>query len=338
MFVGKEYSFNCMALFEISINNSNDFISFVSPIIGIVISAFIAWHTYRKQAVENEVKANIATFSYLLSLIFKNFEELTNIKEQISTPALEEINNFLDTLDEIEKRIDWALGVGEAPICIEVPDKMSYAMEEVARLSKKLILSVATIQHFTYIDTTSFKKEAVLLSHFGDLNFGTVCNRLDTQYNIITSIQETIKQYNEENLNKPRAKFHNIKIISNDKNYKENLNKAREQMLYRKSLFVAYDTTVTRSLVMSYNAACHLEAFFYHYLKKYCVVANRLGTPFKTLQLKDETFFNNDIQFQLYLNSILPNEYQIFSIPLYTNLKRNFGDKFSDFIFYLKWE
>ena len=89
---------------------------------------------------------------------------------------------------------------------------------------------------------------------------------------------------------------------------------------------------------MSYNAACHLEAFFYHYLKKYCVVANRLGTPFKTLQLKDETFFNNDIQFQLYLNSILPNEYQIFSIPLYTNLKRNFWDKFSDFIFYLKWE
>lgn len=125
-----------MALFEISINNSNDVISFVSPIIGVVISAFIAWHTYRKQAVENEVKANIATFSYLLSLIFKNFEELINIKEQISTPALEEINKFLDTLDEIKKHIDWALGVGESPICVEVSDKTSYATKKLRNYRK----------------------------------------------------------------------------------------------------------------------------------------------------------------------------------------------------------
>ena len=109
-------------------------------------------------------------------------------------------------------------------------------------------------------------------------------------------------------------------------------------MLYRRSLFESYDTTVTRSLIMSYNAACHLEAFFHHYLKKYCVVINNLGTPFKTLQLKDETFFDKNETFQGYFNTIQPNEYQLFEIPLYKNLKRTFWDTLSDFIFYLKWK
>ena len=81
-----------MTIFEISINHSKDFINFISPIIGIIISAFIAWCTYKKQVIEKEVKANIATFSYLLSLICKNFEELSNTKEQISAPALKEID------------------------------------------------------------------------------------------------------------------------------------------------------------------------------------------------------------------------------------------------------
>ncbi len=327
-----------MALFEISIHHSNNFINFISPIIGVIISAFIAWHTYHKQAIEKEVRTNIATFSYLFSLICKNFEELSNIKEQISSPALQEIDNFLNTLNEIEKYMDWALKNGEPPISIEVPDKKKYAIMQVSKLSRDLVISVATRQHFTYIDTTSFKKESVLLSHFGDLIFGTICNRLDTQYNIISNIQETIKQYNEENVGKPRSQFHDYRIISDDKNYKENLNVARGQMLYRRSLFESYDTTVTRSLIMSYNAACHLEAFFHHYLKKYCVVINNLGTPFKTLQLKDETFFDKNETFQGYFNTIQPNEYQLFEIPLYKNLKRTFWDALSDFIFYLKWK
>lgn len=326
-----------MAIFEISINNSNNIINFISPIIGVIISAFIAWHTFKKQVIEKEVKANIATFSYLLSLICKNFEELSNIKQQISAPALKEIDNFISIIDEIEKYMDWALNNGESPIKIAVPDKVSYAKRKTAELSRGLVLSIATQQYFTYIDTTSFKKEVVLLSHFGDLVFGTVCNRLDTQYNIISNIQQTIKKYNEENIRKPRAQFYDFQIISDDKNYKKNLNTIRNQMLYRRSLFVSYDTTVTRCLVMSYNAACHLEAFFYNYFKKYCVVVNKLGVPFKSLQLDDKTFFNDE-QFQTYFNTILPQEYHLFSIPLYRNLKRNFWDKLSDFIFYLKWQ
>ena len=326
-----------MTIFEISINHSKDFINFISPIIGIIISAFIAWCTYKKQVIEKEVKANIATFSYLLSLICKNFEELSNTKEQISAPALKEIDNFLSTLDEIEMYIDWAVGKGKYPIKINVPDKVAYSKTKVAKLSEDLVISIASKQHFTYIDTTSFKKEVVLLSYLGDLNFGTICNRLDTQYHIIKDIQDTIKQYNEENISKPRVQNYETKIISDDKNYKENLNNARNQMQYRRSLFEAYDTTVTRCLITSYNAACHLEAFFYHYLKKYCVVANKLGIPFESLQLDDKTFFE-DNNFQNYFNTILPNEYQLFSIPLYKNLKRSFVDKLSDFIFYFKWK
>ena len=326
-----------MTIFEISINHSKDFINFISPIIGIIISAFIAWCTYKKQVIEKEVKANIATFSYLLSLICKNFEELSNTKEQISAPALKEIDNFLSTLDEIEMYIDWAVGKGKSPIKINVPDKVAYSKTKVAKLSEDLVISIASKQHFTYIDTTSFKKEVVLLSYLGDLNFGTICNRLDTQYHIIKDIQDTIKQYNEENISKPRVQNYETKIISDDKNYKENLNNARNQMQYRRSLFEAYDTTVTRCLITSYNAACHLEAFFYHYLKKYCVVANKLGIPFESLQLDDKTFFE-DNNFQNYFNTILPNEYQLFSIPLYKNLKRSFVDKLSDFIFYFKWK
>lgn len=325
-----------MALFEISINHSNNFINFVSPIIGVIISAFIAWCTYHKQVVEKEVKNNIATFSYLFSLICKNFEELANIKEQISGPALQEIDEFLKTLDEIEKYMDWALNNGEAPISIEVPGKKAYAIQKVAELSKNLVISVATRQHFTYIDTTSFKKEAVLLSRFGDLIFGTVCNRLDTQYNIISNIQETIKQYNEENVGKPRTQVHNYKIIFNEETYKDDLSAQKGQMQYRRSLFESYDTTVTRCLIMSYNAACHLEAFFHHYLKKHCIVVNKLGTPFKTLQLEDKSFFDKEEKFQAYLDTLVPQEYQLFTIPLYRNLKRNFLDKLSDFIFYLK--
>ena len=326
-----------MAIFEISINQSNDFINFLSSIIGVIISAFIAWCTYKKQITEKEVKANIATFSYLLSLICKNFEELINTKKQISAPVIKEIDKFLSTLDEIEKYIAWAVSDGGSPIKIEVPDKVAYAKTKVAKLSEDLVISISSKQHFTYVDSTSFKKEVVLLSYFGDLSFGTICNRLDTQYHVIIDIQEAIKQYNEENICKPRAENYNIKIISNDKNYKENLNNARNQMKYRRSLFEAYDTTVTRCLITSYNAACHLEAFFYHYLKKYCVVANKLGVPFESLQLDDKTFFE-DKEFQNYFKTILPNEYQLFSIPLYKNLKRSFVDKLSDFIFYFKWK
>ena len=327
-----------MALFEININSTNNLINFISPIIGVIISAFIAWHTYRKQSIEREVKNNIATFSYLFSLICKNFEELTNIKEQISEPSLQEIDNYLHTINEIEKYINWVLNNGTPPISIEVPDKEGYAKQKVAELSQNLNILIATRQHFTYIDTTSFKKEAVLLSHFGDLIFGTICNRLDTQYNIILKIQETINQYNEENIGKPRTQVHEYKIICNDKNYKEDLNSQKNQMQYRRSLFESYDKTVTRCLIMSYNAACHLEAFFHHYLKKYCVVVNKIGTPFKTLQLEDSSFFDDEEKFKIYLCTLLPQEYQLFLTPLYKNLKRTFWDKISDFIFYLKWK
>ena len=327
-----------MALFEININSTNNLINFITPIIGVIISAFIAWHTYRKQSIEKEVKNNIATFSYLLSLIFKNFEELYNTKEQISTPALKEIDKFLKTLDTIEQYMNWAINGGESPIHIKLPEEeiRPYAIQQVAKLSQKLVLTTATKQHFIYIDTTNFKKESVLLSQFGDLNFGTISNRLDTEYNVISEIHETIKQYNEENIAKPRSVFNGAKIITSDENYREDINNFRGQMLYRQSLFESYDTTITRCLIMSYNAACHLEAFFYHYLNKYCVVANKLGIPFKTLQLEDKSFFE-DKKFQNYLNSILPQEYQLFSIPLYKNLKRSFLDTLSDFIFYFKW-
>lgn len=59
---------------------------------------------------------------------------------------------------------------------------------------------------------------------------------------------------------------------------------------------------------MSYNAACHLEAFFHHYLKKYCVVVNKIGTPFKTLQLEDSSFFDDEEKFKIYLCTLLPQE------------------------------
>lgn len=236
----------------------------------------------------------------------------------------------------IEKYIDWATNNGESPIKIEVPDKVAYTKIKSAELSKKLVILIATQQYFNYIDTTNFQKEVVLLSHFGDFIFGAVCNRLDTQYHIISNIQETIKRYNEENITKPRTCFKEFSFISTDANYKEIFNEQKNQMLYRRSLFEAYDTIVTRCLMTSYNAACHLEAFFYHYLKKHCVVANKLGIPFKSLQLDDKTFFD-DKEFEMYLNTMLPNEYILFSIPLYKHLRRNFWDKLSDFIFYLKW-
>lgn len=328
-----------MAIFEFNINHSNDFINFISPIIGVIISAFIAWCTYKKQMIEKEVKANIATFSYMFSLICKNFEELYNIKEQISAPALEEIGKFLETLNTIEKYMCWAIDGGKSPIQIQLPKEeiRPFAIKQVENLSQNLVLKIATRQHFIYMDTTNFKKEAVLLSQFGDLNFGTVSNRLDTEYNVISEIHETIKQYNEENIEKPRSVFNGAKIITSDENYKKDINNFRGQMLYRQSLFESYDTTVTRCLIMSYNAACHLEAFFYHYLRKHCVVTKKLGIPFKTLQLNDESFFPDE-KFQLFLNTILPQEYPLFSIPLYRNLKRNFLDGLSDFIFYFKWK
>lgn len=326
-----------MYVFEFIVKNGSDLISFISPIVGVIASAFIAWVTYRKQVVEKEIKANVATFSYLLSLIIKNFEELHNIKEQISAPALEEVNNFLDTLYKIEEYIDWAVNDGKPPVYIIIKDKVAYAKQQVAKLSKKLVLSVATRQHFTYIDAANFQKETALLTQFGDLCFGTVCNRLDTQYNVIIDIQESIKQYNEENIGIPRSMFNEYKIISNDETYKADINNYRGQILYRKSLIESYDTTVTRCLMTSYNAACHLESFFHHYLKKHCIVIKKLGIPYKAFEFDDDSFFEND-KFQLYLESVQPHEYRLFSVPLYKNLKRNFWDRLTDFIFYFEWK
>ena len=44
-----------MAIFEININNTNNFINFISPIIGVVLSAIIAWIVYNKQKIEKEI-------------------------------------------------------------------------------------------------------------------------------------------------------------------------------------------------------------------------------------------------------------------------------------------
>ena len=74
--------------------------------------------------------------------------------------------------------------------------------------------------------------------------------------------------------------YYNFKIISDDNNYKENLSNIKGQILYRKSLFDSYDKTVTRCLMMSYNAALHLEGFFYHYLKKQFQNTNRIFLSF----------------------------------------------------------
>ena len=69
-----------MALINISVNQNSSLLGFLSPIIGVIISAFIAWLVYRKQLIEKDIKENISKYFYIFSLIDKNFEELSNIK------------------------------------------------------------------------------------------------------------------------------------------------------------------------------------------------------------------------------------------------------------------
>jgi len=326
-----------MALFEISINQSNNFISFISPIIGIIISAFIAWHTYRQKYLENEINETFSNFTYMFSLFCKNFEELHNIKYQITKPALQEINNFLENLNEIERYLVWAIDNGPSPINIEIPSSNieTYAKNHVSELSKKMVLSISTKQLFTYIDNADITKEVTLLSKYGNLFFSPIYNRISTNIEIIKDIQETIKIYNEENINKPRSMYVDIKVINDDKTYRNDINKHRGQMLYRKSLFESYDKTVSRCLIFNYHAICHLEAFIQCYLKKYKIIQQALNIPYETIELNKSSLFNEDELKELQ-NSISEQEKQLFKIPEYKNLKKTFFDRFKEIIFYHK--
>lgn len=148
-----------MSTFNIIINQSNDFYSFISPIIGVIISAAIAWIVYRKQSIEKEIKENIDKFSYLFYLITKNFEEIYSIKKQVTEPALKEIDNALDNLNNIEKLMDWYKGVKNTLIIIPNDYRESYVNTELKKYSQNLSLHISTQSHIQYIDKNHLKKK-----------------------------------------------------------------------------------------------------------------------------------------------------------------------------------
>ena len=329
-----------MSTFNIIINQSNDFYSFISPIIGVIISAAIAWIVYRKQSIEKEIKENIDKFSYLFYLITKNFEEIYSIKKQVTEPALKEIDNALDNLNNIEKELNWYKGVKNTLIIIPNDYRESYVNTELKKYSQNLSLHISTQSYIQYIDKKSFEKEATLLMHYGDLAFKSVCNKLDTNYNVIDEIQKKIYKNNDDIV----GKYHSICIncslelnIQNDE-YKKQIEQLRRQLLYKKSLFEIYNKIANICCIYSYNAISHLDAFLFHYLNKYIVVFNKIGIPYKNIIISDEeTSFDKEDFWNLF-SVVKSYEYELFAMPLYNNLKRTLLDRISDFIFYLRWE
>ena len=327
-----------MALINISVNQNSSLLGFLSPIIGVIISAFIAWLVYRKQLIEKDIKENISKYFYIFSLIAKNFEELSNIKYQISQPALEELNKALGILDQVEKLLDWETGRGPCPISIIIDEnnKSSYIKSELKRLSKLMSMSISTRFNFLFIDKQSFEKEASLLTYFGDTNFQFICNRLHTSYNVIDDIQNRIRMYYEENIEKPRSIYKNVKVVKEKENYKEQINITKNQLLYREAIFKSYDDTVNRALIYSYNALNHLETFFNKYQHKYKVAFKVIGIPYKNFSIEHETLIAPNDFWKIY-SVLIEYEYPFFALPIYYNLKRTFLDKLSDLIFYGKW-
>ena len=92
---------------------------------------------------------------------------------------MEEINNYIETIDEIEKYIDWAVGNAESPLKIQIVDKMGYAQKKVQELSSKLVLSVATMQHFNYIDTTKFNHYYIITYAISHIGLHNKCSQRD---------------------------------------------------------------------------------------------------------------------------------------------------------------
>ena len=327
-----------MSLISITVNKSSQLLEFIAPIIGVAISAFIAWLVYRKQLVEKDIKENISKFFYVFYLISKNFEELSNIKYQISEPALAEIRESIKALSQAEKLFDWEIGIGACPANIVIPEssKHSYIQSELQKLSKKMTMTISTRYNFLFIDKQPFEKEASILAYYGDTDFQFICNRLNTSYHVIDDIQQKILMHNEENAEKPRTMYKEITIIWEKDKYKKQISDINNQLLYRETIFQAYDETVNRALIYSYNALNHLEVFFNKYKDKYKHSFKAIGIPYKTFGIKHESLIAEDDFWKMF--SLLNKyEYSFFAIPLYTNLKRTFKDKLSDFIFYGKW-
>lgn len=302
---------------------SSFFTNCISPIIGVVISAIIAWLTYKQQALENEVKETFLQFTYMFSLFSKNFEELYNVKFQITEPALKELENFLHCLDEVEEYLKWVVDNAPSPIAIKIPENniRSYANKQIKKLSEKMILKVSTMQYYVNIDSRDITKEATLLSKYGNLYFISLYNRINNYCNMIKHIQEDIKLYNEENVEKPRSLYTDIKIKTDDMNYWQDINKQRGQVLYRSSLFKSYDKMVSRCLVLTYYAICHLDSFIQKYQEKYGVIQRALNIPYKSIKInKDSLLKENELNdLKKYISE---SELPLLEIPEYKNFKK----------------
>ncbi len=327
-------------LFNITINQTYPLIEFVAPILGVIISASIAWIVYKQQEKEKQIKDDISNFFYIYSCIQKNLQEIYNINKQISSPALKELENAIENIDKAIELIKWGEGRGKSPLEIEIPDesKENYIKNELLKLSSKLVFEHSLRHNFLYLDKHSFEKEATMLSKYGDHHFQNICATLDNLYNIIDDIQKTIYKHNEEMIEKPRTRFKRFSFEKKDNNADtlQEIVNFKGQILYKYTIFESYDRCIKRCLLYSYTAIFHLMNFFYKYKSKNRIIMNALGIPYKDLTIEDNSILTYQEFWKYFEKYLIKDEHIYFAYPIYHHMKRTLWDKITDAIFYRK--
>ena len=310
----KKFLYN---IIQYVINNPEKcLISFLFTLFSILITASIGWIVYKKQQKIKYVQEDITNFFYIFYLITKNFEEIMNMYTQYAQPALLELNNIKNALNEIKSIGDKYHD--KVPVS-NILDLSQDAKEQVLQNELKkqqtyLNLKVSSYRYYWHIDSKDFSKEALFLTKYGDAQFQAITIILYSVYYLLNELNVSILNDINESRTKP-ATSHNEIVIGDirDINYEENIYKYLSRIEYKLSLFKTLNKELEKGIIYSKIAIEHLQTFYNAFYKKYKSQLKFIGVKYREFRVDNEII--EDTKYKELLKARKSFEIQYWDIP-----------------------
>lgn len=291
-------------------------ISFIFTLLSVIITASIGWFIYKKQQRIKYIQEDITNFFYIFYLIIKNFEEIINMYTQYSQPAILELNNTINALNEIKSIGDKYHNKVPVSNILDLSEnaKEQVLQNDLKKQQKILTLKVSSYKYYWHIDSKDFSKEALFLTKYGDSKFQAITIILYSVYHLLNELNASILNDINESINKP-ATSHNDIVIGDirDINYEENIYKYISRIGYKLSLFNTLNHELEKGIIYSKIATEHLQNFYNAFYKKYKSQLKFIGVKYKEFRVDNEII--DDTKYRELLKARKSFEIQYWDIP-----------------------
>lgn len=307
----------------------------LATIIGVTISALIAWIVYKQQEKIRIIQSDISNFFYIFFLVIRNFEEIINMWTNYTKVAIQEINNAIKAIENIKIVADKLHGKEKVSEMLELSplSEQEILMKQLKNEETFLNLKVSTQKFYWHVEEKDFSKEALFLTKYGDAKFQAITTILNSVYILINKLLYSITNDIDESRTRP-AKLYNILIIGDisDENYEETLMDYKYRLEYKLSLFTTLNEQVEKGIIYSRNALEHMQKFYKLYKNKYDLQLRFIGVKYKEFGLANEIISKD--KYEKLLNTRNEFEKQYWDIPDFKNLKPNWIEKLCLKIFF----